>query len=340
MFTADKYKDSLHANELGLLAKGMMSFDSLDEFVNAAPNHLHYRHLADEIKKSVYSTDSYEGLVDFNSRAISFLDTLHRSLVDGIKSYRIAPILTRVFVGDAFITGTIAHGGLIPVSGRAEQFSLTYQKTGGISVFTKEQIADGSGNAESFITKTLRETVTGCTNKSFIDSVLLTDSNTLTVPSLGETAANIVATLGAALAALALKPTSSLYLVTDLATCASVATATDTNGNLAFPGVHCVMGGEIVPGVQLFPVGEDQLPDADSDGRFCVLFDADGILIDRGSVYLSRSDSGSIELSNAPDETNPVVSLFQTDAVALRILRTFAVKQIRNCAVRITGVEW
>lgn len=331
---------SLHSNTLGLMAKGLLTYDSKDQFADAARDSVQYRHVADVIQKGVFSTDDVGPLVNWSSEGASFLDTTHASLMDGVRGYRLAPTDTRILVSDGVVVGIIGERERLPVSGNVKIFQLTHKKTGGLHVFSKEQVLSSSSEAESFVTRSLRETVAGCSNKAFIDSLLLSDSNSLEQASLGESATLINATIAAAMAELDLKLTSSLVLVVDVHTCANLASKTTAAGELAFPNCHAILGGELSTGVRVFPVDASQLPDEDSDGRFCVLFDADSILINRGTVSLARSEEGSLELATDPDGNNPVVSLFQSDAVALRVVRTFALDQIRNGVCQISGVSW
>src|SRR5690606_33231338 len=173
-------RESLHGAQLGTLAKNLLIHDTRDGFVNYSPGLL-----ADTVDKSLHSTDSTNGLVNFASQGEAFLDTLHASLIDSIRGFRLAPIQTKILVCDGVVVGIIAERQRLPVAGNVQFFTLQLVKTGALIPFTKEQVRDSQREAESFVTRCLRESAAACSNKAFLDSILTIDSDSLVETSAG-----------------------------------------------------------------------------------------------------------------------------------------------------------
>lgn len=330
----------MNYNDLGLLAKGLLAVDRNSELVDLCKQSRIYRHLTPEAEKALTSTAGSSDLVYFDSQSSSFLSSLHNSIIDSVKTFRLAPARTNIFTADGVVIGIVAEKQPLPVASNVRRHFLEYVKTGSIQVFTQEQIGSTANLAESFITRELRNIATACSNAAFIDLLLTTDSNTETIASEGNTAVQILSTIASAFDLMDTRETSSFVLLVHHKICKRLAAKTTTSGESAFPNLNASTGGELFNGLRVIPIGDNQLPSDDSDGAFCVLFDADSILMDKGSIYLGRSESATLEMSDAPDGSNPIVSLFQSDGVALKVVRDFAAEQIRNGAVKITGVEW
>lgn len=322
---------------LGLAAKCLLLSDNRDEMIEIAERR--HKHVADSVRKAAYSTDSMDGL-NFGRDATLLLGTMHTSILDTVQGFQLASTNTRILIVDGVVFGIIGENQPIPAAGNAQTFTLTNKKTGAIQVFTEEQINNDNPETETYLNRAIQRVVVGCSNKSFIESALETDSNTLEVASQGDTAAQVLATVNSACALLDLRQGSSLVLLVELSTCASLSTLTTTDGSIAFPNLHATLGGELSTGIRVIPIGPDQLPAEDSDGKFCMLFDADGFLVNKGGIFLDRSKAATIELSDSPDGEGAIVNMFQADGVALKITRTFSVEQIRTNVVQITGVNW
>ncbi|AEB82847.1 phage major capsid protein [Alicycliphilus denitrificans] len=120
------------------------------------------------------------------------------------------------------------------------------------------------------------------------------------------------------------------------AAAAKVAGLRGTGGAASFPGIG-PNGGELL--------GLPALTSATAAGKL-ILIDQSGIIVDRDAgAEITRAESATLQLSDAPTEppTAPeqLVSLFQTDAVAIKAVlhRGWAVRA-GSVATYITGGTW
>jgi hypothetical protein len=64
--------------------------------------------------------------------------------------------------------------------------------------------------------------------------------------------------------------------------------------------------------------------------------------MNRGQLFVKATEDASLEMSTTPGTpgNTDLISLFQTDCVALSVVRTFGVKAVRDAIVAVTDVAW
>ena len=326
------------SQDLPQMVKCLLASETFDEMLGYSQKNARY--VSERIEKTAANRLDLDG-VNFGLDADLFLGSLNGSILDSVSGYRFAPVNSTLLISDGYATGIIGEGERIPVIGGVVRDSISRVKSAGITVFDKSSIDQPGGRVESFINSNLQNIVRAGSNKAFIEKILTHISQVAEVSASGTSgAAEIVTVLKDSCEALDLRETRKLILILDVQTCKNLALTTDSTGNSVFPNLSVTGGGDL-NGIRVIPVGEDQLPAQDSNGKFCVLVDVDGVFVDRGELFLSRSEEASIEMSDDPEnDTGAVVSLFHVDGVALRAIRTFAAKPFRKSIALIGGVDW
>src|SRR5690606_8506861 len=116
--------------------------------------------LAGAIEKAAASSTDND-LANFTGESPAFLATLHNSIIDSMQGFRLAPARVRLFVADGEVIGIVPERAPLPVSGNVDEYFLEFLKTGGIRVFTKDQVANATGAAESFFNRSLQDLAAG-----------------------------------------------------------------------------------------------------------------------------------------------------------------------------------
>ena len=316
------------------IAKGLMLAGNIESLKTSAHNDFNMNRLLPHIEKAAASTDSVSDLGYAFGLAEGFLNTLDVSALDVMRT-RPAPVLTPILNLSTAVAGVIAEKARLPVITSLERLSLEFVKTGGIAVATKDQLRSGI-YGESMLGMALRNGISSCSNRALVDS-LLADAGTATITASGATGADILADIATAADDFELDALSRLYLLASPQRVKDLALK-HGSGVLSFPGCG-VRGGELVPDV--ITIACPGFPGADSNGEFCLLVDAGGLLAHKGDVYINTSDDANLMMID-PDggaETRGV-SLFQEDLVGLKYVRTLAVKPIRPCVTKISGIAW
>lgn len=327
------------SNSIGTINKmvklKLMAESGQDLLSVAQKNH---RYFAPLIEKADQSTDNFDDVRDFRTAQASFLSDLNTSIVDSAPGFRLGVMNGAHLIGNVASFGLVAENQPLAVMGGASRKTLTRSKVGGLLVFDKDIIYNNGAEAESFLGSQLRAAVAGSSNKGFLD--LVYDSNAAVTPSTGTSVDAILADTKTGISTMETTEQSSIIMVVTSATLRSL-TLKNENGQTAFPGLHLNLGGELVPGLRVY-VCDDMPADLadDSNGSFAILVDTNGLLLNRGTVEFSKSEEALIEMSDAPDGTGKVVSMFQTESVCLRFVRTLAVEAIRDCVSIISGVNW
>ena len=129
---------------------------------------------------------------------------------------------------------------------------------------------------------------------------------------------------------------ASSYLVTDPTTATALAMVRDANGSFLFPDAG-PRGGSILG----IPLLVSRYSPRDSSGGQIALIDAFGIALAMDGIELSQSGNTSLVMTATPDSPAEMVSMFQTNTVALRavIHANWVNQRIGGVAV-ITGANY
>lgn len=276
-------------------------------------------------------------LVGHSLVAAGFIETLPAaSVVDRLladNALRRVPLRTRLAISTMAATGqVVGEGAPTPVSSLAfngqDLDPIKAQALVAISV----ELVNGTTAAGNILLATeLRNGVAAATDAAFLARVA-TGASSVTG------SASPLADLGAALETVNVKATGKPYLVIDVHTANRLATKATTTGEQAFPSMT-PNGGELA-GVPVLV--SDQVPAADSNGRKAVLLDATAIAGDAEAPMLDASDQATLQLATNPaGGAQNLVSMFQTDSVALLVTRWLGIDVTRaSGVVVIEDVQW
>jgi len=129
---------------------------------------------------------------------------------------------------------------------------------------------------------------------------------------------------------------SSAYLVTDPDTATGLAMVRGANGSFLFPDAG-PRGGSVLG----IPLLVSRFSPRDTSGGQIALIDASGIAVAMDAIELSQSDQTSLAMSDTPTSPASMVSMFQTNSVALKavIYANFENQRVGGVAV-LTGVDY
>lgn len=204
-------------------------------------------------------------------------------------------------------------------------------KATSLVVLTKE-LAKSDG-ALSLIESALRNNVATATDAAALPILA---AGATSVTASGTTSAALLTDLRAALVAIPSSAGARFVAAAAPSLLKRIALLGDSSGALAFPDVDCASGGDI-NGVRFVP--------SDALTTTIVVVDASQIVIADGAIEVRRSDEASLQFESAP--TNPptastvVVSLFQSNEVAVLAERFFGLAKVRaTAAAQITGANY
>jgi hypothetical protein len=224
--------------------------------------------------------------------------------------------------------GIIAEGRHVPVLGvTATGAALNPIKAGGIVAFSSE-----SGEEPSvirFVERELVRVVNRATNGVFLPGLL--DSSSTVIPSTATDLAGMKGELEELLSAIAATGAEELRFAVH----PTVATFLSTQDDRAF---SMTPRGGTICGVPA--MASDRVP-IDSTGSSILLVDVSQIAFADEGVELSRANQASLRMHTNPDSNPDLVSLFQTDTHATKVIRTFAFARLGDGAVgALSGVTW
>lgn len=276
-------------------------------------------------------------LVGYNILAAGFIESLRaasvfdRLLADG--TLRRVPLRTRLAISTMAATGAlVGEGAPTPVSSLAfSAQGLQPVKTQALIAVTQELITGTTAAGNSLLATELRNGVAASTDAAFLAGV-----STGAQAVAGSNAP--LTDLGAALEVVNTTGNGRPYLVVDPHTANRLATKATTTGEQAFPSMT-PNGGELA-GVPVLV--SDQVPAADSNGRKAVLLDATAIAGDAEAPMMDASTQAALQLASNPSTgAQQLVSMFQTDSVALLANRWIGFEVIRaSGVVVIEDVAW
>lgn len=274
-------------------------------------------------------------LVEYGTMQQMFLESLRSiSAFDVIfPSARRAPARASVTAVSIAITGSrIGEGKPKTVS----RLSLTAaeavpgQKQVALIVVSDALLRMASDAGAQLLNQELIRAVSAVTNLAFVEDMI---DGITPVTSSGATAASVLADIGALLAQVPTGATSALFLLLSAETAKQIATLATNDGAQAFPAM--TPSGGTLCGVRV--IVSDEVPDGS-----IVLIDADQIVVDDGPITLDQATSATLQMDDAPAEgASNLVSLFQTDSIALRAERWASWKRLRQSAVAVvTGADY
>lgn len=289
---------------------------------------------------SAMSTGNSAELVDTQIIVSAFLQRLRNQsafyrLLDGMAR---VPFRTRVSMMAADATAWIVgEGKPVPVgSVSIDALQLTPSKAANLIVVTEELLR--STRSEQNLSLALRRAISAAVDTRLFSLVI--DGDTETIASSGNTAAAAVADLKALLDAIAPKVESSPLLVMAPEVQRAAALLTNASGNFQFPNLTPI-GGDIA--------GIPAMPSDEIGAGRVALMDATGIAGESGSVEIDASGQADIEMlatallqdSTTGTPAASLVSMFQTNSVAIRATADFDAHRVRDDAVAVlTGVAW
>lgn len=267
------------------------------------------------------ANDTWAGdMADSGGLAASFISALTpRSIF-----YRIAerantfPMRSRVIAMAALPVGIVAETAWTPVIAGA--FTpidpLEPVKCGAIVVFTKDLLDRTDPASFAVVKRELERGALAAVDGTFWDIAML---GVVPIP-----APDLMVGIAGLLDSVSVTGAESLVFVTGIKMANALSTATDSAGARLFP----TMGpsGGLVLGVE---VAVSDRVDAD----VLALVDAQGFNTNMGSIDVDLSRHGSLKMKTDPDGPAEMVSLFQTNTVALRVIAAFAAVRNRDNAI-------
>lgn len=259
------------------------------------------------------------------------VSVLERLLADN--ALRRVPLRTRLAISTmAAIGQVVGEGAPTPVSSLVlNGQDLDPMKIQALVALTSELINGTTAAGNALLATELRNGVAAASDSAFLARVTTGAQSVAGSDS-------VLTDLGAALQTVNTKATGKPYLVVDVHTANRLATKATTTGEQAFPLVG--PGGGELAGIPLLV--SDQVPAADSNGRKAVLLDATAIAGDAEAPMLDASDQATLQLaSNPANGAQNLVSMFQTDSVALLVTRWMGFNVTRpSGVVVIENVQW
>jgi HK97 family phage major capsid protein len=225
---------------------------------------------------------------------------------------------------------------------------LGWSKAAAISVLSEDLLRFSNPSAELLVRDALGEAIIGRLDIDFVDPTKIAVANvspasithgSTTTHSAGATAADcrqdIAVAMGGFIAA-NISPDSAVWIMQST-TALQLSLLRNAFGQKEFPEI--TLKGGILEGV---PVITSQYVPNESGGAMMILANASDIwLADDGNVTIDASREASLEMSDAPanDASAPtaaqMVSMFQTNSVALRAERFINWQKRRAAAVQV-----
>jgi capsid protein len=284
-------------------------------------------------------TDSGDALALYTSGASAWLESLQwQSFFDAcLPDMRPVAMLTRgAVVTTALVADSVEEGFAKPVANLtvASIEALRPRKAAGLAVVTQELLRRTEG-ARELLDREMRAAVAYATDVAFLASLI---AATTPIASTGDSADD----LAALLAAVTLSASSRLHYAVRPEAAAALATAR-SNGVQLWPEMSPA-GGRMAG----IPV---TVSDALAAGT-AVLLDAAQVNANGGTIEVDASSQADIVMDTAPamdsgggspaaPTARQVVSLFQTNCIAIRAERLFGYQLGRTTAVSsLSGISY
>jgi HK97 family phage major capsid protein len=245
-------------------------------------------------------------------------------------------------------SGFVAEGAAIPVrAGALELLPLSPYKACGAVVASGELWRRSDVWAERYVLDTLSDDIALGVDQVFLSDSAATAAAPAGVLHSSNGAAAIAATAGGDAAAAAtdlgnlLAAGASMVAPRLLINPSAIAAALALSGSSSFAIIQALATGRIGPRVEVVEAG-NITPDT------IALVDADGLLVGAGGIELETTDEGTLHMETAPADDlggagnpTPVVSLFQRDLTAARLIMPITWRSKRTAQVQhIAGATW
>lgn len=281
--------------------------------------------VVDTIKAAVVAGTGTPALTGATAAAMAFVQTVAPSsalmtlLAD--RALHRAPFNTRLIASTGVVANEIAEGAAIPV----DQPDFTGQilrprNVAAIAAATKEIWSNVSAQGQGFVSDLLREAVAAAADGTFFGEIAPA------APTATATAgdqASILTGLRALLNAVHTRPGARLYW----------ALSTDAANELAtmdHPRINPLAGSVL---------GLKSVTTGGLTGAQVALIDGRGLVAEIEDIRFDATDEATLEMADpvTGDSTAPtpatLVSLFQTNSLAARIILRFGVEKVRDNAV-------
>lgn len=301
-------------------------------------------------------------LLQYNEFAGDFVEFLRPQTIIGKFGVNGVPALRRVPF-NVHIKGQISGGnGYWVGQGNPKpvtkfDFSnvyLSWAKVANIAVLSEELLRFSNPSAEMLVRDALAEALIARIDTDFVDpdkalvanvSPASITNGVAAIHSSGTDADSVrhdIAALWAPFIAANINPTTAVYIMTPT-TALAVSLLRNSLGQPEFPGI--TINGGTLDGI---PVITSNYVPTDSNGSLVILANASDVwLADDGQVVIAASTEASLQMDSAPTNdagvptATQVVSMFQTDSVALRAERFINWQKRRAQAVSLLdNVKW
>lgn len=301
-------------------------------------------------------------LVEYNQFAGDFVEYLRPATIlgkfgqNGIPALRAVPFNIHVRGQTSGGSGYwVGQGKPKPLTKFGyEDIYLGFAKVANIAVLTEELLRFSNPSAEALVRDALRDALVERLDIDFVDPLKAAVANVspasitngvTPIGSSGNDADAIrvdVKALMATYIAANVTPTSGVWIMS-ATTALSLSLLRNALGQKEFPEIT-MMGGRF----EGLPVIVSEYVPTGSDGNLVILANASDIwLADDGNVVVDASREASLEMDDAPtnDSSTPtettMVSMFQTNSVAIRAERFINWKKRRSSAVALLeSVNW
>jgi Phage capsid family len=238
----------------------------------------------------------------------------------------------------AVVGSDVSEGAGIPlVQLSISSMALERCTAAAIVVATKELLRDKSAAAQALINREISRAVIAATDQTFLAAMAAGAQGFV---GTGGTAENILDDLEQLVESVSGTAQSQYYFVARPLALQRIAFKASTTGARAFPSVS-LHGGEIGDAVFL---PSDYLPEGSPDDVVAMLIDASGIGADAARMELKESDRTVVQMDSAPTvhSVTPthadMVSMYQTNAIALRAVRRWGFRKLRpDCVAMLLG---
>lgn len=277
-------------------------------------------------------------LSEYRSASNTFIESLRSiSVFDAIKpNMQRRPLNVRTAIFTATFRGAVtSEADFIPVtSGDIDGLLLEPHRADCIVIVSDELVLANTADSDAAISYELKKAVSAATNRFFISEILDGAQSFVSRDYSPQAIVNEISKLAAVVCVSA---QSRPYLIVDVITATGLAFTVNNDGVLAFPDM--TPAGGMISGIPVLV--SDDLPN-DSTGSYVVMLDAQAIAGGDYIVMLDAARYTSLQMDDAPDQSpSPMVSMFQTNSVALKASRYFGFELIRESGVAyLTGVNW
>lgn len=296
--------------------------------LNAPPEIMH------KIKAAAETTTTQQGLAGSSVEVSAFVSqaaetsVLLRMIADRA-SYPV-PLRTAVYLPQADMTAAIVgEGRPIPIQNfTLDRFAVDSFKIGGALVVTDELLRNTSAAGQAFLNTQLRSAVALASDQTMFNR--LTHSGTVDLDTDG-TAAQLLPAIRGALDAVSLRATDQAYFAFSPAAANWIATTAGLpEGSNPFSGTFLARPAIITEALT---------------GRRIAAVNARAVVGAVDQVEIAASNAGTIEFAATPLASaitpTPVqmVSLFQNNSTAIKIVLHLAVESIRADGVAFVNID-